>query len=692
MVEKIIVSPQDVRAYGNVVEEKELEDYESFRCSVTDGSDVINGVDEKVFNVSGTPAPLLTISNETEDVRLERCITISSSLEDSEGNALIGKQISLKEGETVLNTIVTSEGDNAFKVILPLGLHQIYASFDGDDVYCPAVSEAISLAPAKSFWDVEYEFDEDEYSLGDTAILSGTVGTVVDEIVDGEVVTQRIPDSNVTLSVTTSQGSRYCSTNSRGEFALQIPNIQQNQWRVNIVATDTHLMFDKLIRVPVHDYRLFIAESESSTSTSRVLAVGLTDMNTEVEGARIMIEGSDGSSYTCVTDSMGEASVNLGYLLDSITYTARYDGLSASCTVGEPILISLQQYLLGTSNYGYAQGSASKLSIVNSNELRGSASVICMNNDAFTDSMHYTLTFDWKMSRGYEGGFVMGDESDYWAFSQQTNFAVVQHGSGSNDSGGGDSYQVIQSSQRFTDYVPVVITRDGDDWTIDVDNGGLEFSFTADHSNRFGIRVWSGYCYVKNLKLNVHHLLYDEAVSDNSSILFGVSVPLRNSGANTVAWNNEGHYLLTNTGSQKESMRILKQLTGETGDFIFEYDSYIEGTSGSSGFVVYNGNISWEKLTDDGDSTRRTWYGYNNGSFHEFGFNSSIVTNGKWVHYKYIVQGNVFSIEITYEGNVLWSYAIIMNLARNENTRYGLDCEWQSNTKTRYRNLRAYVL
>ena len=691
LVEKITVSPQEVRGYGNVVDEKELEDYGSYRCDVSESSEVIKGVEERIFSVSGVPAPALSIANVTEDTRMGRCAHISASLEDEGGDGLDDKAISLKSGDDVLATITTGSGDNVFDVVL-YDSAQLYAVFDGDDYYPPTVSEAITLNPAKSLWDVEFILDEEEYEVGDTAILSGTVGTIVDEIVDGEIVTRRQMEANVTLTLVTDLGIRRCSTNANGEFVLQVPNIQQNQWRVVIASTNTHQIFNALIDVPVHDYAMMISESESSTSSSRVLLVGLTDFNSEVEGATISITGSNGSSYTAVTDSMGEARVTVGQLFDSVTYSASFNGLSASCTVGEPILMNLQQYLLSTSNYGYAQGSASKISILNSNELRGSASVICMNNDAFTDSKHYTLTFDWKMSRGYEGGFVMGDESDYWAFSQQTSQAVVQHGSGSNDSGGGDSYQVIQSSQRFTDYVTVVITRDGDDWTIDVDDGALEFSFTADHSNRFGIRVWSGYCYVRNLKLKLDYLLYDEAVSDSSSSLFGVSVPLRNTGANTVAWNNEGYYILTNTGSQKESMRILNQLTGETGDFIFEYDSYIEGTNGSSGFVVYNGNISWEKLTDDGDSTKRTWYGYNNGSFHEVGSNASIVTNQKWVHYKYIVQGNEFSIEITYEGIVLWSYAIAMHLTRNSNTRYGLDSEWQINTKTRYRNLKAYVL
>ena len=691
MVEKITVSPQEVRGYGNVVDEKEFDDYGFYRCDVSESSEVIKGVEEKVFSVEATAAPSLSISSATENPVGERCVIISATLKDDGNNMLVGRAVSLKEGDDVLATAVTGQ-DTTFAVVLNSGTHQLHAVFDGDDEYPPVASESIQVIPAKSFWDVEHDFDELEYSVGDDVLLTGNVGTLYDEIVNGEVMTGRILEEDVRVILAIGSQNMFCNTDSSGNFEFQVNNLQTNSFRIVISSDERHRVFNQFIDVPVHDYSLAIVESDSSTSSSTVLVVGLTDFNSEVEGATIRITGSDGSSYTAVTDSMGEARVTVGQLLDSITYTASFNSLSASCTVGEPILMNLQQYLLSTSNYGYAQGSASRLSIVNSNELRGSASVICMNNNTFTDSKHYTLTFDWKMSRGYEGGFVMGDESDYWAFSQQTSQAVVQHGSGSNDSGGGDSYQSIQSSQRFTDYVPVVITRDGDDWTIDVDNGGLEFSFTADHSNRFGIRVWSGYCYVKNLKIKLHYHLYDEAVSDYSSTLFGVSVPLRNTGANTVAWNSEGHYLLTNTGSQKESMRILNQLTGETGDFIFEYDSYIEGTNGSSGFVIYNGNISWEKLTDDGDSTRRTWYGYNNGTFHEYGYNSSIVTNQKWVHYKYIVQGNEFHIEITYEGNVLWTYAIVMHLERNENTRYGLDCEWQSNTKTRYRNLKAYVL
>ena len=57
MVEKITVSPQEVRGYGNVVDEKELEDYGSYRCDVSESSEVIKGVEERIFSVSGVPAP-----------------------------------------------------------------------------------------------------------------------------------------------------------------------------------------------------------------------------------------------------------------------------------------------------------------------------------------------------------------------------------------------------------------------------------------------------------------------------------------------------------------------------------------------------------------------------------------------------------------------------------------------------------
>ena len=190
----------------------------------------------------------------------------------------------------------------------------------------------------------------------------------------------------------------------------------------------------------------------------------------------------------------------------------------------------------------------------------------------------------------------------------------------------------------------------------------------------------------------VTYLMNETASTDNSSNVFGDSIALRNSGSNSIAWNSGGYYLLTNTGSQKESMRVLKQLNGVSSDFILEYDSYVEGTNGSSGFVIYNSSTSWEKLTDDADSNKKYWYGYNNGSFHESAFYGSQTNYQKWVHYKYTLQGTTFSMEVTYNGSTVVSHSETIHLTRGSSTKYGLDSEWQSNTKTRYKNIVAYTI
>lgn len=188
------------------------------------------------------------------------------------------------------------------------------------------------------------------------------------------------------------------------------------------------------------------------------------------------------------------------------------------------------------------------------------------------------------------------------------------------------------------------------------------------------------------------YLINDTASADNSSTLFGDSIALRNNGTNSTAWNSGGYYTLTNTSSQKESMRVLTALTGETQDFCIEYDSYVQGSNGSSGFVIYNSSTSWEKLTDDADSNKKYWYGYNDGSFHETSFNGNTVTNQKWVHYKYTLQGSTFTMEVTYNNSTVVTRTETIHLTRGSTTKYGLDSEWQSNTVTRYKNLKAYYI
>ena len=181
--------------------------------------------------------------------------------------------------------------------------------------------------------------------------------------------------------------------------------------------------------------------------------------------------------------------------------------------------------------------------------------------------------------------------------------------------------------------------------------------------------------------------IYEDDCSTDNTSDYGSSITLRNSGTSTLAYNNNGYYTITNTKSQAESFIPITDLTGLTQDFTLEYDSYVEQVGGSSGLVIYNSSTNWIKLTDDADSSKKYWYGYNDGSFHETAFYGTETSYQKWVHYKYTVQDGVFTMKVTYNDNQIAFYVAQIHFAMDSSTQIGLDCEWQRNTVTRYKNI-----
>ena len=54
MVEKIIINPNKVRGYGNIVSSKGASDFTTYACAVTETTDTVNGATEKVFSLEDT--------------------------------------------------------------------------------------------------------------------------------------------------------------------------------------------------------------------------------------------------------------------------------------------------------------------------------------------------------------------------------------------------------------------------------------------------------------------------------------------------------------------------------------------------------------------------------------------------------------------------------------------------------------
>lgn len=196
-------------------------------------------------------------------------------------------------------------------------------------------------------------------------------------------------------------------------------------------------------------------------------------------------------------------------------------------------------------------------------------------------------------------------------------------------------------------------------------------------------------CTSNSISITNKSLFYDTCATSDTLSYYETYIPIRN-GTSVMSHSNDYH-IITNTKGDSESFIPITNLTGKS-DFTIEYDSYIEGSSGSSGLVIYKDNNNWAKLTDDGNN--KYWIGYKTkGAFTEQGFTDVGYTYHEWIHNKFTIQGNTFSCELSRNGNVFFtkSFTLATGLLNNT-TKFGLDSEWQQNTVTRYKNIVAEAL
>ena len=169
----------------------------------------------------------------------------------------------------------------------------------------------------------------------------------------------------------------------------------------------------------------FLSDSYTTTTGSCELSLRLWDNNAPVSGGTITITGSDSSSYTCTTDSNGEATVTVTNVTGTVTYTATYGNYSATCTV------TASSYLFyddcsadNTSQYGtkhYLKVSSASVSLtynsdgyytVNTNGVDGFADIpipaLDNKNNYYVEAEFYTT----DTSTGGQPGLVLYPTSD----------------------------------------------------------------------------------------------------------------------------------------------------------------------------------------------------------------------------------------------------------------------------------------
>lgn len=154
----------------------------------------------------------------------------------------------------------------------------------------------------------------------------------------------------------------------------------------------------------------------------------------------------------------------------------------------------LTSFLTDTNNHSFVhtseQNANSNYSITSENELQVKYRTQLQFLTEFTDNDKYILEFDMKNTEGHDAFVYL---NGYAIYNQQYAWIVV----------GGTRYS---AKPRYTSYVHVIVTRDGDTFTTNINNG--QYIVTGTFENVTNILNVSKYgysssssIYVKDLKI-----------------------------------------------------------------------------------------------------------------------------------------------------------------------------------------------
>ncbi|WP_458454197.1 Ig-like domain repeat protein [Methanobrevibacter sp.] len=242
------------------------------------------------------------------------------------------------------------------------------------------------------------------------------------------------------------------------------------------------------ITVDIHSLTLSSsADIVSAGDTVTLTATHLDESNIPIENETITFEIKDNSdevidTLTAVTDSSGIATVS--YLVQgsgSLNIQAKNGIMSSKpCSIWSYNTYNLDNYLTTKTDYEYKKiwtanaGGATNLSM-SGNTATLSANATAHHTKEFIDKTHYILEFNMKTasSPGYDYGFGIGEDStNFAAIHWQANTCYIIAKSNSNNN--------VSFNKRYTNYVPVKITRNGNEFNFNINNGEINRTVIAD--------------------------------------------------------------------------------------------------------------------------------------------------------------------------------------------------------------------
>ena len=292
MVQRVTVSPSEVRGYGDIVSPKNLEDFTEYMCSVTES----DGVYTMVYDDTAT---YLTLSASPTTITYGESTVLTATL-TVEGEKASGETVYFYEGETLLGSDETDSNGEATltKSDFSIGSHSVKAVYD--EIESNAVSVSVNKLTSTITLSVPASG-----TVGTSYTVSGTLVPT-----SGSVKLYENGSLKDTLTVSSGTFSKVITQSNEGTYSYYAVFEGSSTYDSVTSSTGSIVVSDVPTPVPASitltgtKSILSYADSESSVLTATVL----DDNDDPVEGVSVDLYKDSVLWDTLTTGSAGTVS------------------------------------------------------------------------------------------------------------------------------------------------------------------------------------------------------------------------------------------------------------------------------------------------------------------------------------------------------------------------------------------------
>lgn len=507
MVEKIIINPENVRGYGNIINPHSSEDYELYNSTIEETTDTIGGIVTTVYEMEMMETTItVALSLSSSTVTLGNSVTLTATVLDDE-TPVTGETVTFKAGSTTLGTGTTnSSGIATYSYTTnTAGTLSLTASYDR------VTSTPVTLTVNKKTPTVTLTASSSTYILLQNIVLTATVKDGNTGISGVEVTCHHSGYSSGTQTATTNSSGVATFTYTGqgvGTHTFNCTTTADESYS-SVTSSDVTVTMSKRptsVSLSLSPSTIYVDGSSTATAT-------LTQSSTPMSGATLTFKDGSTTLGTGTTNNNGVATYTIsGLSSGSHSITATYDGNStydSSTSTAQTLTVQSHSYSVAFSQSSYtASGGEATLSLTltdNSSPVSGatiavtgsdSSSYSCITNSSGVGSVTVTnISAETTFTATYQSAsdtctvtvmtYLFYDECNSSAGLSNYGSSECVRGSNASITMTYDSTEnayKVSGSGNYHAFVPIPALDDEDEYTIEAEVKGQSI-----HYNMIGL-------------------------------------------------------------------------------------------------------------------------------------------------------------------------------------------------------------